>query len=598
MDGFGSRISRRASSVLTSTLRGWGFASSFAMAAAAWRTRREHALFFDHVVALAAREADPTPLATPFVTLVVPTFDTPPSYLNALVASVRSQRPGAAALIFSDDGSTARSTRAWLDRNASLPNVRILRHARNRGIAAASNAGVAAATTPWVGFLDHDDALAPHALDRIDRALRARPEAQLLYTDEVVADARLRPVAFHLKPAFDPVLLSGLNYLNHLSLYRRERFLALGGFREGFEGSQDYDLLLRYARGLAPSECVHLPYPAYLWRRDGASHSAQHFERASDNARRALAEAYGAPVAKTRGSLHQVRFAERERDWPLVSVIIPNRDSPALIARVLDGLLRETDYQPFEIVVIDNGTTDASVLSLYERLRQGPIPFRAVVEPERFNFARAVNKGIALARGRMILMLNNDIEVLAPDWMKEMAACFDYPDVGVVGAKLLYPNRTLQHAGVIVGFGGLAGHWWLEQQEDFPGPMGRLWVRQSMSSVTGACLMVSRAALDSIGPLDEERFAMAYNDVDLCMRAIEKGFRVVWTPFACCVHRESASRGSDETKENIDRFRREQQNLRDRHATEVYEDPAVNPWYTKDRSAPGLARLHHLPSAR
>ncbi len=573
-------------------------ASSIAMEAAAWRTRREHALFYNHILSLAAREADVSPLSSPFVSLVVPTFNTPPSYLNTLVKSVRSQRPGAAELILSDDGSTARSTCAWLDRNASVPGVRILRHARNNGIASATNDGIAAATAPWVGFADHDDALAPHALDRIFRALRARPECQLLYTDEVVADARLRPVGFHLKPAFDPVLLSGLNYLNHLTLYRRERLLSIGGFRSGFEGSQDYDLLLRYTRGLRQAECVHLPFPAYVWRRDGASHSAQYFDAASENAQRALSEAFRAPVAKTRGSLHRVRFDDREREWPLVSVIIPSRDLFPLISKVLEGLVRETDYPSFEVLVIDNGTKDEQVLELYERMRQGSTPFRAIVEPEPFNFARAVNKGIAHAAGQLILMLNNDIEVLSPDWMKEMVACFDYADVGVVGAKLLYPNRTLQHAGVIVGFGGLAGHWWLDHPENFPGPMGRLWVRQSMSSVTGACLMVSRAALDRIGALDERRFAIAYNDVDLCLRAVGEGFRVVWTPFACCLHRESATRGSDETEQNIARFEREKQNLRERHATDVYEDPAINPWYTKDRSAPGLARLQHLPEAR
>ena len=559
---------RKARSAFTSTIRGWGVVSSFAMEVLAWRARRENILFYAHILALAARDADQTPLAAPFVSLVAPVYNTPPSYLNALVASVRSQRRGAAELILSDDGSDAKATCAWLDRNASAPDLRILRHEANRGIAAATNAGITAAAAQWVGFVDHDDALAPFALDRIYRALCARPDCQLLYTDEVVADARLRPLAFHLKPAFDPVLLSGLNYLNHLSLFRRERLVALGGLREGFDGSQDYDLVLRYTHGLRPTECVHLPYPAYLWRRDGASHSAQFFDRASANARRALTEAYSAPVTEALGSLHRVRFDQRSRVWPLVSVIVPSRDSFRLVSKVLEGLCSGTDYCPLEIIVIDNGTKDEQVLELYERLRRGPTPFQAIVEAEPFNFARAINKGIARAKGEMILLLNNDIEILASDWLEELVSCFDYPDVGVVGAKLLYEDRTLQHAGVIVGFGGLAGHWWLNQAEDFPGPMGRLWVRQSMSSVTGACLMVSRRALDEIGPLDEERFAIAYNDVDLCLRAIEKGFRVIWTPFACCVHNESASRGSDETAENIARFQREKAKLRERHATD------------------------------
>ena len=591
-------VTFRTKTALTPFWRAWGVASSYLGEVTAWRARRADTSFFNHVVALAAADADPSPLASPFVSLIVPVFNTPPSYLSSVVSSVRSQRAGAAELILSDDGSTDRATCAWLDRNANASDLRILRSGQNRGIAAATNSGIAAARAPWVGFVDHDDALAPFALDRIHRALSDRPECQFLYTDEVVTDARLRPDAFFLKPAFDPVLLSGVNYINHLSLYRRERLVALGGLREGFNGSQDYDLLLRYTHDLDSAECLHLPYPAYLWRRDGATLTALFYANAVANARRALAEAYDAPVGAAPGSLHRIRFDERERDWPLVSVIIPNRDSFALIAKVLEGLCRKTDYPRLEIIISDNGTMDNEVLELYEQCRRGPVPFQAVIEVEPFNFARAINKGIARAKGERILLLNNDIEILSPDWLKEMVSCFDYPNVGVVGAKLLYPNRTLQHAGVIVGFGGLAGHWWLGHEENFPGPMGRLHVRQSMSSVTGACLMISREAFKQVGLLDEDRFAVAYNDVDLCLRALSKGYRVIWTPFACCVHNESASRGSDETPANIDRFQREKLNLKMRHATERYEDFAINPWYTKDRSSPTWMRLTHLPEAR
>ena len=279
-------------------------------------------------------------------------------------------------------------------------------------------------------------------------------------------------------------------------------------------------------------------------------------------------------------------------------MIIPNRDSLPLIARVLDGLTLGTDYPCLEIIVIDNGTKDGEVLALYERHASERAAFQAVVDEEPFNFSRAINKGLARAQGEMILLLNNDIEILEPGWLKEMASCFAYPEVGVVGAKLLYPDRTLQHAGVIVGYGGLAGHWFLEHPENFPGPMGRLWVRQSLSAVTGACLLVSREALRRVGPLDETQFAIAYNDVDLCLRALAAGYRIVWTPFATLVHHESASRGSDETPANIVRFGREKDNLRERHATDRYEDFAINPWYSKDRSTPEWARLARLPEAR
>jgi len=571
-----------------------------------WRARRrraEMAGLFDHAVALAAAESAREPLAAPFVSLIVPVYNTPPGYLDALLASVRNQLLGSWELILSDDGSTSEATRAWLDRRASDADVIIVSSLQNGGIAAASNAAIAAARAPWIAFLDHDDALAPYALERVWRTLRSAPDCQFLFTDEVIADHNLRPVDIFFKPAFDPVLLTGVNYLNHLSLFQRERVVALGGLREGFDGSQDYDLTLRYTSGLTPVQCLHLPYPAYIWRRDGRSYSVKHIDRATENARRAISEAYRSAgrlqrVEAAPGNLHRLRFDATRDDPPLVSAIIPSRDSLPLIARVLEGLCEGTDHQNLEIIVVDNGTTEKAVLDLYERRRAGPTPFQAIIEPEPFNFSRAINKGVERARGDYLLLLNNDIEVLHRDWLTEMLECFAYPDVGVVGAKLLYPDGTHQHAGVIVGFGGLAGHWYLNTPDDFPGPMGRLWVRQSLSCVTGACMLVSRACWERVGALDETQFAIAYNDVDFCLRARAAGFRIIWTPFAKLVHHESASRGSDETEANRARFLREQDNLRRRHATDLYQDFAISPWYTKDRSLPVSRRLEPLPPAR
>ena len=253
-------------------------------------TPREAEVQFAGVVAMARRA--PPPAVTTVIAFVVPVFDTDPAYLDALVASVRAQRAGAWELILSDDGSQAAPTRAWLDRHAQARDLTILRSAVNRGIAAATNAAIAAARAPWIGLLDHDDALAPFAVDAVLRALAEAPDCLFLYTDEVIADAALKPLELFLKPAFDPVMLSGVNYVNHLAIYRRDRLAAIGGLREGLDGSQDYDLVLRYTRGLTRRECRHLPYPAYLWRRDGRSYSALHMEQATRNARRALAEAH------------------------------------------------------------------------------------------------------------------------------------------------------------------------------------------------------------------------------------------------------------------------------------------------------------------
>lgn len=561
---------------------------------------------FEKVLGLAALRPRPEPDCgdRPIVSFVVPVHDTPRTYLDDLLLSFRIQEKGFAELILSDDGSTASETRAFLDTLATDADVTVLRNPDNRGIAAATNAGIAAARGTWIGLLDHDDALAPHSIAVLAEAIAAHPEAQFLYTDEVIANKALRPVDYFLKPAYDPVLLSGVNYINHLSLYRRERLVALGALEEGFDGSQDYDLLLRYLEGLARHEVVHVPFPAYLWRRDGKSFSVANLDKATRNARKALARRYardGVPATvepALSGDLHRVRLDTSPQAWPKVSVVVPSRDAFSLISRILADLEKRTDYPDLEIVVVDNGSTDPRVIAFYDEHRSRRPSTIVEIEPEPFNFSRAVNKGVRLASGDLVLLLNNDIEVVEPCWLTEMVSCFAYLDTGIVGAKLLYPDKTVQHAGVIVGLGGLAGHWFNNRPADVPGPMGRLRVRQSLSAVTGACMLVSRACLEATGPFDEEVFPIAYNDIDFCLRAGEKGFRVVWTPFATLIHHESASRGSDKTRVNIERFRRDQVNLDKRHGTSDFVDRAYSPWLARTGAVPTPILLDRLPKPR
>ena len=542
----------------------------------------------------------------PYISFVVPVFNTKPRYLNDLLASFRRQiKSGASCeLILSDDGSTDPATIAWLVRHSAEEDVRILRSTENGGIAEATNRGVAMARGEWIGLLDHDDALAPFAAALITDTLLRRPDCQFLYTDELVTDSRLRPVDCFLKPAWDPVLLSGINYINHLAIYRRDRFLAIGGLRSGYEGSQDYDLVLRYTAGLNEGTILHLPYPAYLWRRDGSSYSAKFLDQAIHAARRALGEHYsgfGAPAPigdACTADLHRVRFDQMLQDWPLVSVIIPSRDRLDLISKILSDLVHATDYPNLEIIVVDDGSCDPAVFHLYAEYQRTRPGFRALVSDEPFNFSRSVNRGLGVATGDMILLLNNDVEVTSPDWLKEMVSCMRYSGAGIVGAKLLYPDHSIQHAGVIVGLGQLAGHWFVGASADFPGPMGRLRVRQRFSAVTGACMLVSRVCAQQVGLFDDSVFAIAYNDIDYCLRAQSAGYKVLWTPFATLVHHESATRGSDVISDKIERFQREQDNLKRRHATHVFEDRAISPWFSKDRSAPVISVLTCLPNAR
>ena len=535
------------------------------------------------------------------LSFVTPVYDTPPTYLDALRESVRSQGHGV-ELILSDDGSTRPDTRAWLDAAMGDPALKVLRSAHNCGVAAATNAALEAASGDWVGLVDHDDMLSPFAVDRLRRALADHPGAGFVFTDEVIVDAEGRAASIYCKPAFDPVLLSGVNYVNHLSLYRRDRLRAIGGLRDGYQGSQDYDLLLRYCRGLSSEEILHVPYPAYQWRQLPTSLSHAGREAAVTAARRVLTEQYAGLAGPVRvepapllPDLHRLRFTVPPQ--PRISVVIPNRDSHALIVRLLDDLCRRTAQQPFEIIIVDNGTTDAKVLALYERYRaeQG---LRVDIRPEPFNFSRMVNRGVAMARGDAILLLNNDVSVLAPDWLDEMSSCLAYPDVGIVGAKLLYPNRTIQHAGVVLGLGGLAGHWYYKAAETEPGQMGRLAVRNAMTVVTAACMLVTRRCWDDAGPFDEVAFPVAYNDVDFCARARAAGHGVVWTPFATLLHHESATRGADIFGEKARRFQQEKERLAARHGTATFDDPCFNPWLSRHRSHPRFHGRSSLPAPR
>jgi GT2 family glycosyltransferase len=541
----------------------------------------------------------------PLISFIVPLYNTPATYLDRLLDSLQIQQDGAWELILVDDASTSQETIAWLDDRRDDPSLKIIRRPKNGGIAVATNSALGEATGGWVGLIDHDDALVPFAVARLADTIRDHPTAKFIYTDEVVADKDLVPEDYYLKPAYDPVLLSGMNYINHLSLYRRDRLLAIGGLREGFDGSQDYDLLLRYLKGVDPAEVLHLPYPAYVWRRDGHSYSVAFLEQATTNARRALSEAYtvdGVPSEVEPAlvpHLHRIEFEAGVQSWPKISIVIPNRDSFELMSTVLEGIVHHTDYPDFEIIIPDNGSKDPRLLALYEEMRRSKPTFRTEIVEEPFNFARQVNRGMKLARGDHILLLNNDIEIQAPGWLKEMVSCLAYPNAGIVGARLLYPDGSFQHAGVIVGLGGVAGHWFCgEVASEQKGAMARLAVRQTFSAVTGACMLISGACRAATGDFDEGTFAIAYNDIDYCLRAGRFGFRTVWTPFATLTHHESATRGSDEAPANIDRFRGEQDALRSKYGLDSYIDRAFNPWYGRHSSKPGPASLEELPEPR
>jgi GT2 family glycosyltransferase len=542
-----------------------------------------------------------------WLSLIVPTYNSQVRHLNDLYNSVQSQAINGIEIIFSDDASSSSETRDWLNSIQQTANITVIFNQQNEGISAASNHAIKMARGTWISFLDHDDLIAPYGLQALFETISELPESddvQFIYTDEAIVDDKLRVLSLFLKPAFDPILLSGVNYINHFSVYRRDQLLKIGLLNPQRDGSQDYDMVLRYTSGLSDNQIRHLPFPAYWWRRSSGTYSRSFLDKALIAARTSISHAYQQDAYELsvqpsiNPELHKPSFMPKDGVWPKIGIIIPNKNAPDLISKIIPDLFEKTDYPNFEVLVIDNGSDNTQTLTLYETFQAKWKSLHVSIRKEAFNFSRSVNRGFEGLDVDHYLLLNNDVRVIDDHWLKEMVSCLAYEKVGVVGAKLLFGNNSFQHAGVIVGQRGLAGHWYYRRSGDIAGPMGRLHVRNGMNCVTGAVMLISGDCQRQIGLFDEENFAVAFNDVDYCLRAHKAGYRIVWTPHACLYHLESASRGSDKSKASKERFAREQANLRRIHHTETYIDTACHPLHSWRTSIPQLGPTLHKPKPR
>ncbi|MCI9879437.1 MULTISPECIES: glycosyltransferase family 2 protein [Methylobacterium] len=523
----------------------------------------------------------------PRISVVMPVHDPAPRVLEAAIRSVRAQLYPNWELCITDDASTDPAIPRLLARHAQQePRIRVHRRPENGHIARATNDALAQADGAFVAFLDHDDVLAEGALYHVAAAIRAAPDLVVIYSDEDKIDARGRRFEPHFKAGFDRELLYGQNYINHLTVIRTEAIRAVGGLRPGFEGSQDHDLLLRVTAGLEPARIRHIPRVLYHWRAAGGSgtFSDRALERTEVARLRALAEV-AAPLGATaaRGPLGFNRLVRPVPEpAPLVSVVIPTRDQADLLAVALAGVLDATDYPAIEVIVVDNESREARTRDLFTRLSVYDARVRILPVPGSFNFSDLSNRGAAAARGSLLLFLNNDIEVIEPGWLREMVSIALAPDIGAVGAKLLYPDRTLQHGGIVLGIGGVAGHSHPGLPADDPGYFARMVLTQEVSAVTGACLLLRTAVFAASGGFDADALAVAFNDVDLCLRLRARGLRNVWTPHARLIHHESKSRGAEDTPEKRERFEREVRVMQARWAAELRADPYYNPNLSRD----------------
>ncbi|MET0258472.1 MAG: glycosyltransferase family 2 protein [Methylobacterium sp.] len=518
--------------------------------------------------------------AAPLISVLMPVHDPAPKVLEAALRSVETQLYPHWELCIVDDASTdpaiPRSLIAAAKRD---PRIRSLRRDENGHIARATNDALAMAAGTYVAFLDHDDVLAETALYEVARAIRSDPDLDLIYSDEDKTDGRGRRFEPHFKSDFNRELLYGQNYVNHLTVVRAERVRALGGLRPGFEGSQDHDLLLRLTAGLPSERVRHIPKVLYHWRAAGGSGTFSDRAKTTAEAARlqSLSEVAApmgaAAIPGPRGFNRLVRALPVP---PLVSVIVPTRDRAELVATVLDGLFAATDYPGLDVIVVDNDSHEPQTAALFDR-HAGDPRFRVLPVPGAFNFSDLCNRGVEAARGEVLLFLNNDVEVIEPGWLTELVSIAVDASVGAVGAKLLYPDGTLQHGGIVLGIGGVAGHSHLGLPADEPGYFERMVLAQEVSAVTGACLAMRRSVFSEVGGFDAVRLKVAFNDVDLCLRVRQAGYRIVWTPHARLIHHESKSRGKEDSPEKRARFERESGVMRERWEPLLRADPYYNP---------------------
>lgn len=518
----------------------------------------------------------------PLISVLMPTCNPNLACFMAAIESVRHQIYPHWELCIADDASTDPAVRPLLERYARDDSrIKVVYKPQNGGISAASNSALELVSGEWVALLEHDDLLTEHALFWVAHSINKNPELQLIYSDEDKLDeAGIRSEPY-FKCDWNRDLFYSNNLLTHLTVYRADLIRSIEGFRLGLEGAQDYDLALRCIEKISENNIHHIPRVLYHGRvhaqstvyLDEINQSAmlagvvalnQHLQRLNIKA--------GAFVSQ-----HGFRIRyQLPTVPPRVSLIIPTRNGLALMRQCIQSILEKTDYPNYEIIIVDNGSDDVNILEYFEHLSHNPL-IRILRDDGPFNYSVLNNAAVLQSKGDLIGMINNDIEVISPDWLSEMVSHALRPGVGAVGAKLWYPDDTLQHGGVVLGIGGVAGHVFRRLPKNKHGYFNRAAITQSYSAVTAACLLVQKNIYKQIKGLNEADLKITFNDVDFCLRLGEAGYRNVWTPFAELYHHESATRGFEDTPEKQARALNEYYYMKARWCNQLMNDPAYSP---------------------
>lgn len=520
----------------------------------------------------------------PKISVIMPVYNTPENYLQKAIESVTHQIYPNWELCIADDCSTDPKVRELLERYAfSDERIKVVYRERNGHISLASNSALEIATGKYIALLDHDDELAAHALYCIADAINQQPSVQLIYSDEDKIDGdgvRSEP---HFKASWNRDLFYSHNYITHLTVIHTDLIKDARGFRAGFEGSQDYDLLLRCTAIVNEQNIMHIPHILYHWRAilgSTAFHSSEknYTEKAGIKSLEDHFQVKGQKVRLEHGSVpnsYRIKWPI-PNPLPMVSLLIPTRDGYKILKQCIESILKKTGYPNYEIIILDNQSSCNKTLTYFSKLLSHPkisiLPYN-----QPFNYSAINNFGVAHAKGSIVGLINNDIEVISTDWLSEMVSHVCRTDIGCVGAKLYYPDGRIQHAGVVLGIGGVAGHVHKYFSGNHHGYFSRLQLVQNYSAVTAAALLVRKDLYTKVGGLNEKHLTVAFNDVDFCLKVQKAGFRNLWTPYAELYHHESVSRGLEDSPEKIKRFGSEIRFMKKSWGEQLISDPAYNP---------------------
>ena len=521
----------------------------------------------------------------PVISILMPVYNVPEKYLREALDSVVCQLYPHWELCIADDKSPSPHIRTVLEEYAAKESrIKLVFREENGHISAATNSALEVASSDHIALMDHDDLLTPDALYWVAKALSDNPEIAMLYTDEdKLSEDGSERYAPYFKSDWNPDLFLSQNCICHLGVYRTDIAREIGGFSLGLEGAQDWDFALRFSESIEPSQIHHIPRICYHWRSIEGSTAVDGDEKpyaliAGQNAvnnhlERIGAKAKAEPLPDF--AALRVRF-ELPEEKPMVSLIIPTRNGLDFLEKCINSIYEKTTYPNFEILLVDNGSDDPATLEFLKAQSEQHDNFHVIEDSRPFNYSALNNNAVEQAKGELIALVNNDVEIITPEWLDEMVSHAIRPEIGAVGARLWYDDMTLQHGGIML-LGGVAGHAHKYFSRQDPGYFGRAWLTQNFVGVTAACLVIKKSIFEEVGGLNEQDLTIAFNDVDFCLKVHTAGYRNLWTPFAELFHYESKTRGFEDTPEKQARFQKEIDYMQSQWGELIARDPYYNP---------------------